>query len=115
MASINIDLSNAYRKLSDKAVSDGRRSLANQAMADMNQYVPAREYILRNTASVDIDGGAINYTTPYAKAQFYGFVGKGRYPVKHYTTPGTGKRWDLKGKAAHMDDWKHAFTRGAGW
>ena len=110
-----IDLERAKAKLSQERVNRGRYALANQALADMNQFVPMREGDLRTATSIDADGTAINYNMPYAKAQFYGFVGKGRYPIRNYTTPGTGPRWDLKAGSMFMEDWKQAFMKGADW
>lgn len=105
--SVEIDLSGVKEKLSDANMQRGRYALANQALADMNQYVPMDEGILRMSASIDIDGKAVNYNTPYAKAQFYG-------TFSNYTTPGTGPRWDEKAKGNHVKDWEKAFLKGAG-
>lgn len=115
MPKIRVELSGAKQKLSPQVHRRGQQTFANQAMADMNQFVPMLEGILRMTATVDIDGGAINYNTPYAKAQFYGFVGRGGYRVYNYTTPGTSRRWDLRGKIRYMSDWERAYLKGAGF
>ena len=115
MVQVNVNLSGAKTKLSSGAVTRGRRALANQALADMNQFVPMDEGILRMTATININGSAVNYNTPYARAQFYGKVGKGGHTVRNYTTPGTGPRWDLKAKRIFMSDWLDAFQKGAGW
>lgn len=115
MVQINVNLKGVRQKLSQQSQLQGRRALANQALADMNQFVPMKENILRQTGTIDIDGTGINYNTPYAKAQFYGRVGKGGYPVRNYTTPGTGPRWDNKAKAIYMRDWLNAFVKGAKW
>ena len=108
MVRVSIDLSGAQAKLSQQAQQRGQYALANQALSDMNQFVPMKEGILRMTATIDVDGSAINYNTPYAGTQFY---------VQHvnYTTPGTGPRWDLKAKSMFMSDWINAFMRGAGY
>lgn len=108
MANIKIDLSSVKKKLSEASLQAGRRALANQALADMNQFVPADEFILRQTATIDIDGTGINYNTPYAAKMFWMYM-------YNYTTPGTGPRWDLKAKSAFMSDWINAFTKGAEW
>ena len=109
-----IDLERAKAKLSQGSIARGRYALANQALADMNQFVPKLEGDLRTATSVEADGTAINYNMPYARAQFYGFVGGG-YPIENYTTPGTGSRWDLKAASMFMEDWKRAFVEGADW
>lgn len=74
MVKININLAGARKKMSHEAQRRGQYALANQMLADMNQFVPMEEGILRQTATIDIDGKAVNYNTPYAKAQFYGFL-----------------------------------------
>ncbi|WP_342505867.1 minor capsid protein [Sporosarcina sp. FSL K6-2383] len=108
MTRVTINLEGAKRKLSAEAVRRGKYALANQALADMNQFVPMDEGILRLSASIDIDGSAINYNMPYAGRMFYMYM-------YNYTTPGTGPRWDLKAKSAFMSDWIRAFTKGAEW
>lgn len=108
MTKVDINLTGVYIKLNQNAVRAGQRTVANQAMADMNQFVPFKEGPLRQATSVNIDGSAINYHMPYAAYQFYN-------QLSNYTTPGTGPRWDLKAKGMFMDDWVKAFTKGAGW
>ncbi len=115
MVRVIVDLNKAKAKVSRQAHQKGHYAVANQALASMDPYVPAKDWILRNTATVDIDGSAINYNTPYARAQFYGFVGKGGHRVYNYTTPGTGRRWDLRMKAKHMDKLTEAYLKGAGY
>lgn len=105
---IDINLDGAKRKMSQQSVKQGQYALANQSLADMNQFVPADDFILRNTATIDIDGGGINYNTPYARRMFY-------MMMYNYTTPGTGPRWDNKASAIHMKDWINAFIKGAQW
>lgn len=109
MAKVDINLNKAYNKLSTTAITQGRREAANQALADMNQFVPMREGVLRMTGTIDLDGSAVNYHTPYAAYQFYAPGGW------NYTTPGTGPRWDLKAKGMFMSSWVKAFKGGAGW
>lgn len=108
MVQVSINLSGARKKLSTQALQSGQRALANQAAADMNQFVPMDEGILRMAMSINTDGSAINYHMPYAANLFYMY----KY---NYTTPGTGPRWDLKAKPIFMTDWINVFARGAGW
>lgn len=114
MVKVVVNLSRAKAKLSPQSQRRGQYAVANQALASMNPYVPALNWILRNSATIDIDGSAVNYNTPYARAQFYGFVGKGGYRVYNYTTPGTGRRWDLRMKSKHMGELERAYLKGAG-
>lgn len=108
MVQINIDLTGVRKKLNDESMRRGRYAVANQALADMNQFVPKKESVLRNSATIDIDGTAVYYNTPYAKRRFY-------EPAYNYTTPGTGPRWDMKAKRIYMKDWERAYVKGAGW
>lgn len=108
MAKVEINLGGAYQKMSPQARRRGQQAMANQALADMNPFVPADEFILRQTATIDIDGSGINYNTPYANRMF-------KYHMYNYTTPGTGPRWDNKAKAIYMADWERAYMKGAGW
>jgi|SRR5690625_1544278 len=83
----------------DRMSKLGQYALINQVHADMNPYVPALSYDLRNQSSMTLDGKSIIYNVPYARKQFY---------IQHsnYTTPGTGPRWDLKAKAIHGKSWE---------
>jgi len=108
MVRVDINLSGVRKKLSQGNVERGRYTLANQALADMNPFVPMRDNILRQTGHVNSDATAIIWNTPYASRMFY-------YHMFNYTTPGTGPRWDLKAKRIFMSDWIDAFTKGADW
>ncbi len=108
MTQVDIDLGKVYDKLSPQMITRGKRVLANQAMADMNQYVPAKSHVLRLSVSIGIDGSSIHYNTPYAAYQFYN-----QFPPENYTIPGTGGRWDEKAKGIHMSEWEKAFLGGA--
>lgn len=73
-------------------------ALVNQVHADMNPYVPALSYDLRNQSNVTSDNRAVIYNVPYARRRFY-------EPASRYTTPGTTARWDLKAKSIHGKSW----------
>lgn len=102
---VDIQIEPLKEKLSRENMLRGRRAFANQAMADMNQFVPAKEFILRNTVAISIDGSGIIYNTPYAKKQY-------STQFKNYTTPGTGPYWDKKAQGIYMSDWEKAFLGG---
>lgn len=91
-------------KIKDAALNNNavRAALLNQMQHDMEPFVPLLHGYLRNHSFVH--GSQIIYAAPYAKAQFYGIVNGS--PVKHYTTPGTGRRWDLVATARYKDDWQ---------
>lgn len=108
MARVEIDLSGAQRKLSPQSRQRGQYALANQALADMNPFVPMKKGILRMTGHVEDSGNSAVWNTPYAAEMFY-------MPKLNYTTPGTGPRWDNKAKGMYMRDWERAYMKGAGW
>ena len=106
-ASVDIDFRKIEEKFSESNIQKGRYAMANQALADMNKYVPRQKGILRQATSINLDASAVNYHMKYAKRQFYAPGGW------NYTTPGTGPRWDLKAKSNHGKDWIKAFVKGA--
>ncbi|AMO30115.1 minor capsid protein [Lactiplantibacillus plantarum] len=107
---INVDLDGFMDQTSITNVKRGQYALANQAMSDMEQFVPKNQGHLRDSVHATSNGSQITYAMPYAKAQFYGIING--YPVHNYSTPGTTKRWDLKAKSMFMDSWVKAFTEG---
>lgn len=108
MVGVSVNLKGARTKLSPASVARGRQALSNQALADMNPFVPMREGITRMTASVSVSGDGIIYNTPYAARLFY-------RQFQNYTTSGTGPRWDLKAEGLFLSSWIEATKRGAGW
>lgn len=104
---VEVNIRGVRAKVSPEAMKRGRYAFGNQAMADMNPFVPRKDNILRSTAHLKSDGSAILYEPKYAKRQFY-------LNGKKYSTPGTGPRWDLKAKALYGRSWKRAFLKGAG-
>lgn len=112
-AGIRIELEGVRAKLSPQAVTNGRRALANEALADMHPFVTMKEGILRQTGSIALDGSTVIYDTPYAKSQFYGKSKRASW--NKGKQPGTGPRWDLKAKGLYMPKWERAFLRGAGF
>lgn len=100
---INVDLK-GVRPRTEGMIKLGQYALANQVHADMNPYVPALTYDLRNQSNVTMDNKQVIYNVPYAKKRFY-------FPARNYTTPGTGPRWDLKAKAIHGGSWANVTKR----
>ncbi|WP_307994976.1 minor capsid protein [uncultured Weissella sp.] len=95
---VNVDGLNS--RFSEHNIAKARYVAANQAMINMNQYVPysgenGHQDHLRDTGHVASDGQSVTWTTAYAHSIFLGLVG-GKYPIQNYTTPGTSKRWDLR-------------------
>lgn len=115
MVNVKVELDVPKRKLSEGNMRNGDYALANQFLSDATNYVPALDHHLRNSGTIALSGKQVQWNAPHAKAQFYGFVGKGAYRVYKYTTPGTGRRWDLRTKSKHMNDLKRAYMKGADW
>lgn len=91
--------------LNGDSLDRARYVLANQAMADMDKFVPLKSSALSGSAHLDVNHSIV-YNTPYAKSQFYGLIHG--HPVKNYTqTAGRypTKRWDLKAKSLYGDQW----------
>lgn len=113
---VKVDLSGVARKLSKENIRQGKLSMMDNMLADMNQFVPFREGTLSQTGIITADEEGLKWDTKYAKAQFYGMVGRPAKPVRQYTTskhPRAGKRWDLKAQGLYMDSWKKAFIDGS--
>jgi len=110
---ITISSDQLKAKANEQNLARAEYALMVQVHADMNLYVPKKEGHLRDESFTK--GSSIFYPLPYAKAQFYGGYtsasGK-KVTFSTYTTPGTGKRWDLKAKANHLSTWQQAFTKG---
>ncbi|MBA3081147.1 capsid protein [Lactobacillus plantarum] len=107
---VDIDLDSFMEQTSLTNVKRGQYALINQAMSDMEQFVPKNQGHLRDSVHATSNGSQITYSMPYAKAQFYGIING--HPVNNYSTPGTGKRWDLKAKSMFMSSWIDSFTKG---
>ncbi|MCL1948593.1 MAG: minor capsid protein [Turicibacter sp.] len=119
-AKVSMDFSGVNRRFSNANLARAKFALGNQMLADMNNYVPLDQGSLRNSGHLSSDGGALLWRTVYAKAQFYGSRPWRRgMPVNVfmniYTTEGTGKRWDLAAKERHLQDWRRAWAKGAGF
>lgn len=70
---------------------------------------------LRGSSYLDQEQNAIIYNKIYARSQFYGFITDkdgGQHRIRHYTTDGTGRRWDLRGKQLHMAEWSETYRKG---
>ena len=103
--SITVDLGRINKKFGPNAKKVAEYAIANQAMLDMERFVPLRDGDLRGSGHVS--GNQIVYNAVYARAQFYGSsYNKHRsFKFSKYTTPGTGPRWDLKAKGMYGDKW----------
>lgn len=109
---VNVDL-HLDERFNQSRMDRVRYALANQVMNDMDQFVPYRNGKLSQSAHVNSNGTEITYTTPYARAQFYGFAG-GKYRIRNYTNtthPRASRRWDLRAKANYGDTWSKIVAK----
>lgn len=105
MAKVNVKL-NLDKRFSRAKLDKVRYVMANQMMSDMEPFVPFKNGKLSQSAHINANGSEITYTTPYARAQFYGIVNGS--PVRNYTRtqhPQASKRWDLRAKALYSHKW----------
>lgn len=109
---VSTDLSGLNGMLSGQRLQRAQYVLVNQAMADMDKFVPYKQGHLSTQVAIGLDGKSIVYTVPYAKAQFYGMING--HEVKNYTKtvhPEATKRWDLKAKSLYGDEWANKVAK----
>lgn len=121
---VRVNVGGLKSQFSSGNIAKARYVAANQAMLNMNKYVPysgenGKQNHLRDAnaltpdskvnGEVAEDGSAIIWHMPYAAPMFYGVVHG--HPVKNYTTPGTSKRWDMRmtGNKQDMREVSDAF------
>ena len=112
--SVKVDLKGIENKVSPTALAKGKLAIASQMKSDMAPFIPRKSGELSGSGQASKDG--VKYPGPYARPQFYGSsYNKHRsFTFKKYTTPGTGKRWDLKASAIHVKDWGGVGLRAMG-
>lgn len=103
--------------LSSQSLDRARYVLANQALADMDQFVPYRQGHLAASGHLDAKHNIV-YNTPYARAQFYGFITNYKTGqqsrVRNYTVsehPQASRRWDLRAKSLYGDEWANKVKK----
>ena len=133
MAKINNHVGSIHIKLDTKRIdgnlNEAQRKLNMQIVADCEPYVPFRQGALRNSVRFPqgVDGGEIEYNTPYAHYLYEGEVYGPNIPIKdvqgnitgwisppeksptgrplQYHTPETTDHWFEEAKKDHVDDW----------
>ena len=104
MSRVIVNFSRAYNRL-DKARDKAQYVLANQVLADSNNYVPELSGDLKRYAVISNDNKSITWNQPYARFQYYA---NGTF---NYTKPGTGPKWDEVAKRNHMSSWRKLAGR----
>ena len=77
--------------------------VANQAMQDMDQFVPYKQGHLAGSAHISGNKQTIVYNTPYANYK----TGQ-QSRIRNYTRsehPQASRRWDLRAKNLYMNRW----------
>lgn len=100
-----------FDRFSEKALNRGLYNFTNQMAMDMDKFVPFKQGNL--SSSVHVQDNHVTYTTPYVKAQFYGYING--HPIAHWTTsehPQATSRWDLKAKGLYSNNWVRVFKKG---
>ena len=111
---VKVDLQVLEKQCRPGAVKRGKVAMIGQMITDMQPFSPRRDGTLSASGSPFSDG--IRYPGPYARAQFYGSsYNKNRsFVFRNYTTPGTGKRWDMKASAKYSKQWGEVALRAMG-
>lgn len=115
---VHSELDGLSRLQSQRTRQRAESLVLDQMQRDMEPLVPKRgdgAIGLRASAYIDASQHALIYDTIYARRQFYGIIldgAGGEHPIHHYTTAGTGKRWDLRGKQLYGDRWRDTYRKG---
>lgn len=102
---VKVNFKDIDKSFSKSNVSKARYAMATDIHRDMNRYVPADKYHLRNNSKLSSDGKNVNYSEKYADRQY-------KNKFKHYTTSGTGPEWDKVAAKKHMKEWERTFLKG---
>ena len=110
MIQVDTDFKKVEQALSERNRKNANRRAAGKFLQRAQPYVPLKEGTLRSLGKV-VDHETVEWRgVPYGRAQFYGTNGLAVF--KNYTTPGTGKRWDLVAKGNHMQEIEQEYVRG---
>lgn len=142
MTRINSHVGGVHIKLDTKRIDgnlkEAQKKLNQQIVADCEPYVPFRQGALRSSVRFPqgVDGGEIQYNTPYAHYLYVGEVYGPNIPIKdaqgniigwrsppkksptgrdlQYHTPGTTSKWFEEAKRHNLPDWTRLVKRTAG-
>ncbi|WP_205700222.1 minor capsid protein [Erysipelothrix sp. HDW6A] len=87
-----------------------QKFFSNELMRIADGYVPFRQGALKNSATIETDGTAINYNVPYARVHWYGKIMAGSLPkqptekdMNYQGAPIRGHRWVERAYADNKD------------
>lgn len=88
-----------------------QKHFTNELARISDNYAPFDVGALKNSATFDIDGTAINYNVPYARVHWYGKVMAGTLPkqptdidMNYNGAPTRGPRWVERAYADNKDE-----------
>lgn len=115
---VEVDIADIEKRFGTVNFNRARYAMANQMLDDMHKHIPNRDGKLSASGHASRDGATLTWSTPYARAQFYGMVGRAPgHRVRHYTkskVPEPGRRWDLIGKMRYMPRWQNTMKKELG-
>lgn len=112
---VRSDMKQLEKKVGKENFKRGRYIAANQALLEMDKYVPKKHGYLRGSAHASAE--SVEYSgLPYARAQYYGsaYNKKSTFYFHKYTTAGTGKEWDKKLTSGQLQKIGKAALKGMG-
>jgi hypothetical protein len=110
-----------FGQVMSKASDLSKYALAEQMLADSEQFVPYSGGSSQSAGNlreqgkiVQGEGGSLYlvWDTVYALYQWFGVRADGTHRVKHYTTAGTGKMWVEAAKARYGKQWQEIAQKG---
>lgn len=108
--SIQSDLKDVKKKLSKTNLDMGQIAMANQMLADIDDFVPYREGSLSSRVFASMDGTELIYDSDYASRMYHGSEDWNWTKEFH---PLAGPKWDEAAKGIYMEDWKKVYVEGA--
>ena len=112
-ARVEIDLK-GIRKKAGNGHKAAQYAVDNQALKDSNEYIPADQWILRNSSlsNSKIGDGELIWKTPYARKLYY----NPQYDFSTDKNPKAQGLWFEAAKAQNKQDWveiaQRAFAEG---
>lgn len=101
---VNVDLSTrAVTQKIQRATDKAQFVFDEQVLKDSNFFIPADQWILRDSSlrASDIGGGQLTWDTPYAKRLYY----NPQFNFDKDKNPAAGGLWFEFAKSIFHDDW----------
>ncbi|WP_281659125.1 minor capsid protein [Halobacillus sp. Cin3] len=101
---VNIDFnSSAVTRKVNRATKKAQYVFDDQVLKDSNFFIPADQWILRDSSlrASDIGGGQLTWDTPYARRLYY----NPQFNFDKDKNPSAGGLWFEFAKSIYYDDW----------